>query len=139
KHAANHNEFLFDFDCDEKTKRLCDNQTIILNDSTFSLIIPPLSPTSLYDDEVNDRLFNSLAAGAIPVLLGGDYLKLPFEEVVDWNKAVIRIPVARITELYVLIKTFTDSDIIELKRFGNYYFRSYFSNTDRLVSTLLTF
>lgn len=78
-------------------------------------------------------------SGAIPILIGGDHLSLPFEDVIDWNRAVVRIPLARITELYVVLKTFTDSDIIEMRRFGSFIFRNYFSSLDQVVGSLFAY
>ncbi|KAJ6224228.1 hypothetical protein RDWZM_002773 [Blomia tropicalis] len=152
KHTkAAHNEFLLDFDCDEKTKRLCENQTLILLDSTFTLILPSAWPkdqlidssyglnNSIFDDQISERFLNALSTGSIPVLIGGDYVRLPFEEIIDWNRAMIRIPISRTTEFYVVLKTFTDSDIIEMRRFGSFIFRNYFSNVENFVNTLFAF
>lgn len=60
--SINHNEFLFDFDCDEKTQRLCANQTIILLESTFTLLLPP-DDSTLFNEDLNQRLFNCLSTG----------------------------------------------------------------------------
>lgn len=72
--AAN-NEFLFDFDCDAKTKKLCENQTIILLDSTFTLLLPSfVQPSSfsghsftanpiIFDNQLSFRLLNALSTG----------------------------------------------------------------------------
>lgn len=75
KHSnAAHNEFLFDFDCDEKTKQLCENQTIILLDSTFTIIMPSPSHSSsqsflinpvVYDNHLNSRIMNALVTGML--------------------------------------------------------------------------
>lgn len=66
-------------------------------------------------------------------------MPLPFEEIIDWRKAVIRLPIARITELYVLLKTYTDADIIEMRRYGNFYYQNYFFNIDKFISTFFSF
>lgn len=50
---------------------------------------------------------------------------------------MVRIPTARITELYVLLKTFTDGDLFEMKRFGNRLYRDYFSTQDQVINTML--
>ena len=65
KHSVvNHNEFLFDFDCDEKTKKLCDNQTIILLESTFTLIpIIIINNDNSFHHNFYQRLFNALSTG----------------------------------------------------------------------------
>lgn len=146
KHSrAAYNEFLFDFDCDEKTKQLCENQTIILLDSTFTIIMPTASHSSqsflinpiIYDNQLNSKIMNAFVTGAIPILVGGDFISLPFNEAIDWDRALIRIPTAHITELYVVLKTFTDSDIIEMRRFGSNIYHNYFSDLKQLVDTIV--
>lgn len=143
KHNTIPNEFLFDFECGDKTKRLCENQTIVLLDSTFNLILPTTSKNrnelTVFDHQLSIRLINCLLTGSVPVVVGGDYLVLPFEEAIDWNRAVIRIPVARLPEIYITLKTFTDADIIEMRRFGTYILRSYFSSVTTLAKTLLVY
>ncbi|OTF82637.1 exostosin-like protein, partial [Euroglyphus maynei] len=142
--VVNHNEFLFDFDCDEKTKKLCDNQTIILLESTFTLIPIVVNDNvhhrknSFYHDFYL-RLFNALSTGSIPIIISNNKISLPFEDVIDWQKASIRLPVARITELYVLLKTYTDADIIELRRYGMHYYRTYFANLDQFIATFFAY
>lgn len=141
--SALHNEFLFDFDCDEKTRRLCDNQTFILNDSTFTFVMPPQATNKddsvLFDHQTSTRLFNALSTGTIPVIVGGDSLVLPLEEAIDWNRAVIRIPVARITEVYLVLKTFTDSDLIAMRRAGSLIYRNYFRSVNNTIASVIAF
>src|SRR5699024_5166748 len=72
---AAQNEFLFDFDCDEKTRKLCDNQTIILLDSTFTLLLPSFNQSPsfsshsyfsnpiIFDDKLSSKLMNALSTG----------------------------------------------------------------------------
>lgn len=143
KHNTIPNEFLFDFECDDKTRRLCDNQTIVLLDSTFNFILPTTfknkHKSTVFDQHLSVRLLNALLAGSVPVVVGGDYLVLPFEEAIDWNRAVVRIPIARLPEIYITLKTFTDADIIEMRRFGAYILRNYFANVGALAKTLLVF
>lgn len=78
-------------------------------------------------------------AGAIPILVGGDFISLPFNEAIDWDRALIRIPTAHITELYVVLKTFTDSDIIEMRRFGSNIYHNYFFDLKQVVNTIFAF
>ncbi|XP_027201904.2 exostosin-3-like [Dermatophagoides pteronyssinus] len=140
KHSVvNHNEFLFDFDCDEKTKKLCDNQTIILLESTFTLIPIIIINNNSFHHDFYQRLFNALSTGSIPIIISNDIISLPFEDVIDWRKATIRLPIARITELYVLLKTYTDADIIELRRYGLHFYQTYFANLDKFIATFFAY
>lgn len=75
--------------------------------------------------------------GAIPVLIGGDYLQLPFSEVIDWRLAAIHLPIARITELNFLLRTYSDADIIELRRMGQLFFNRHFISINAIITTTL--
>ena len=61
--TSNNNELLFDFVCDDKTKRLCDNQTIILRQSTFALILPPIDGQLIFSSQLSKRLIDVLNSG----------------------------------------------------------------------------
>ena len=62
-HVSNNNELLFDFVCDEKTRRLCDNQTLILRQSTFALILPPIDSEVIFNTNLSISLINILSSG----------------------------------------------------------------------------
>ena len=94
--------FLFQFICDGKDLAsgvngewsLCgtnEDRMDLLKQSTFSLILAP-SNNSIISTIVNQiRIFESLKSGAIPFILGGDCARLPFDDVIDWSKAVSRV------------------------------------------------
>ena len=62
-HVSNNKELLFDFVCDEKTRRLCDNQTLILRQSTFALILPPIDSEVVFNANLSANLINILSSG----------------------------------------------------------------------------
>lgn len=107
-----------------------------LKKSTFNMIISPanysLSSTTVFQV----RLYESLKYGAIPVILG-DYSHLPFEELLDWRKAAIILPKSRISEMYFLLSTYTDVDVMDLKWNGRLFWETYFGTTASIVSTTL--
>lgn len=71
------------------------------------------------------------------MIIGGDYIRLPFDEVIDWRLAAIRLPIARITELHFLLRSFPDSDLIELRRNGQLFLRRHLNSIEAIISTTL--
>jgi hypothetical protein len=53
---------------------------------------------------------------------------LPFEDLVDWRLAVIRIPPSRFPELHFILRSISATDLIELKRKGRYFFENYLAD-----------
>ncbi|XP_052236593.1 exostosin-like 3 [Dreissena polymorpha] len=118
---------------------LCGNENDranILKQSTFSLIIAPANYTIISTTVFQARLYESLKSGAIPVILG-DYAELPFSELLDWSKAVIILPKQRVTELYYLLRTLSNVDMMEFKRNGRRFWETYFGTSKSVVTTML--
>jgi len=138
--------FSFEFICNTGAKQLgvdgewvqCgteQQQKELLLSSTFRLIIAPDS--SLVSSEMlQSTLCLSLKYGSVPVILG-DYVQLPFEEVIHWSHAVITLPKARVTELHFILRSYTDSDILEMRRYGRLVFETFFGSTKAIVDTTL--
>ncbi|XP_045181554.2 exostosin-like 3 [Mercenaria mercenaria] len=107
-----------------------------LQKSTFNVIISPanfsLSSTTVFQT----RLYESLKYGTIPVILG-DYTHLPYEELLDWTKVAIILPKSRISEMYFLLSTLTDADVMDLKWNGRMFWETYFGTTASIISTML--
>uniref|UniRef100_T1J3I4 glucuronosyl-galactosyl-proteoglycan 4-alpha-N-acetylglucosaminyltransferase n=1 Tax=Strigamia maritima TaxID=126957 RepID=T1J3I4_STRMM len=110
----------------------------ILEESTFSLIISPTN-LSLYSTFLTQmRLFDSLKNGAIPIVLG-DHIQLPFADLIDWNKACLMLPKARVTELHFLIRTIVDNDLYGMRHQGRLLWEKYFSTSENILNTILSF
>ncbi|KAK3088375.1 hypothetical protein FSP39_018427 [Pinctada imbricata] len=109
---------------------------VLLIKSTFSLILAPANTSYVSSTVFQLRLYESLKHGAVPVILG-DYVELPFSDVLDWMKAVIILPKARAPELYLILRTYTDNSIAELKQMGRYYFETYFGTSRSIINTVL--
>lgn len=107
-----------------------------LKKSTFNIIISPANFTLSSSTVFQMRLYESLKCGAIPVILG-DYSHLPFEELLDWRKAVIILPKSRISEMYFMLSTYTDADVMDLKLNGRMFWETYFGTTVSIISTTL--
>lgn len=138
-------EFLLDFQCGDGFCDgngvgwcLCGNseqRTSVLGESTFALI---LATDLEFVSTVTflQRLSEALQYGAIPVILGGD-VALPFGDFIHWNEAVIILPVGRVTELYYLLKTIQDNDLLSFRRQGAILWETYFSNPEAILSSVL--
>lgn len=86
--------FHFDFTCSntaavasaEDDWELCGTETSrtgLLQQSTFALVPAPRNMTLVSSALTLARLYEALRAGAIPVILGGDRLQLPYSEVTN--------------------------------------------------------
>lgn len=91
----------------------------ILRDSTFALIISPADYNLISTPQIHIRLHEALRTGAVPVILG-NHIQLPFNEFIDWMRAVIFLPKARISELHYYLRTFADRDILLLRHQGKF-------------------
>lgn len=138
--------FSFDFICSDEKVAVAENEwtlcgtearrTELLQQSSFSLLIAPADNRLVSTSVTQVWLFEMLRSGAIPVILG-DNLRLPFEEIVNWSRAVVKLPKARVTELHFILRTFTDADILEMRRQGRLIFEAVFGTTKSIVDSLL--
>lgn len=140
--------FSFDFSC--KTSVLeklaipgewayCESENFrrdMVKQSSFTLIIAPMNTSFISTPLLHIRLLEALRFGSIPIILG-NYVRLPFAELLDWRKAAIILPKPRITELHFMLRTYTDSSIAEMRRQGRFLWETYFSTLDRVVATIL--
>lgn len=104
--------------------------------STFRLIIAPVDSSLVSTAMLQSSLYFALKYGSIPVILG-DYVQMPFQEVVCWSRAVIALPKARVTELHFILRSYTDSDILEMRRYGRLVFETFFGSTRAIVDSTL--
>ncbi|XP_053609228.1 exostosin-3-like [Plodia interpunctella] len=140
------NGFYIQFQCEIIDKKfdpisdwsLCGNRESrrkLLRKSTFVLIITPDTHVSTY--LLQTRLFEALESGAIPVVLGGDRIHLPYEEVLDWRKAVISLSIYRVTELRLVLSTISYEDILAFRRQGRMLWERYLGSMQVVLDTLL--
>ena len=118
---------------------LCDSSSErgeILSQSTFSIIVSPANYSVISTTVFQIRIYEALKNGAIPVILG-EYAMLPFHELIQWEKAAIFVPKARVTELHFLLRTLSDNDVMDYKWHGRLFWESYFGTTTTIISTLL--
>jgi len=141
--------FYFDFICSFGVKRQVgvsgewvqcgteQQQKELFLTSTFRLIIAPADSSLVSTEMLQSSLYLALKYGSIPVILG-DYVQLPFQEAVHWSRAMIALPKARVTELHFILRSYTDSDILEMRRYGRLLFETFFGSTKAIVDTTLS-
>ena len=110
-----------------------DNQ--ILYNSTFSIIIAPQTNPS---HQIVSQLITLLSTGTIPVIIGATKTMLPFSEVIDWSKAVILLPMSRLTEVNLVLLSFTDADIIQMKFYGRMYYSRHLVSLNQSFATAVS-
>ncbi|XP_039253764.2 exostosin-like 3 [Styela clava] len=113
-----------------------ESRTQVLSQSTFSLIVAPENYNIISTALLATRLAESLHSGAVPIILGNQ-LKLPFHEHIDWKKASIMWPKARITELGFLLSSYPHSDILAMRRQGQFIYDTYFSSAKSVLDSML--
>ena len=84
-----------------------------------------------------EAIIDCLKAGAIPVLIGEETL-FPFANLIDFRKAVMIIPFARITEAHFILRTIRKIDILLMRRKGRFIFETYFSSLTSQLRTILS-
>lgn len=144
-------KFYFQFECVPATEQktiapikdwsLCGTDTSrrnVLKDSTYALIFAPGNPEYVSTTLLQARLFEALRSGAIPVLLGGDQILLPYSEVIDWKKCAVFLPKARITELHFFLRAISDADLLSMRRQGRLIWERYLSSVQATVDTIVS-
>lgn len=99
--------------------------------STFALVVGGCARTS--GSTTFLRLAESLACGAIPVIIGLD--SLPYDSVVDWHKAAIILPTSRFSEVHLLIRSLNENTILAFRRQGHFLWDMYFRSPLRILQS----
>ncbi|XP_060518038.1 exostosin-3 isoform X1 [Cylas formicarius] len=109
----------------------------VLKDSTFVLIFAPASDELLSTTLLQARVYEALRAGAVPVVLGGDQVKLAYDEVIQWRRVGIFVPRTRVTELHFLLRSIPDEDILLFRRQGRLVWERYLSSVQATLDTII--
>lgn len=107
--------FLLQFECEPPVERravrpvgdwaLCGTESsrrAVLHGSTFALLLAPAEPRLATTALLQARIYEALRSGAIPVLVGGDRLRLPFDEVFIFN-FIMKIRKKKQISTYLLV------------------------------------
>lgn len=142
-------KFYLQFECNPATEQtnlavnkdwyLCgtdNSRRTILRDSTFALLLVP-DQTMVSSTLLQARVYEALRAGAIPVILGGDQVELPFSEMIEWRRVVMLLPKARVTELHFLLRSVPDADLLLMRRQGRMIWERYLSSVQATVDTIV--
>lgn len=101
--------------------------------STFSLVLGggTSSGTHTYT-----RLVEGLRYGAVPVIIGVS--QLPLDSVIDWHRAAVILPTSLLGQIHLILKSFSNEDILSFRRQGRFLWRTYFSSPDRMLSSVIS-
>ncbi|MFH4973533.1 hypothetical protein AB6A40_000242 [Gnathostoma spinigerum] len=125
---------LFNLSCSSSSSALCFTRparAAVLRESMFVLLITDEFPSP----PVEERLYEALAYGAIPVVLSLDF-QFPFDDFIDWNRISYRLPIARLPELHFILRSFSPSDILEMRRHGRFVLENYLCNIKVMTLTI---
>lgn len=124
-------KFLFHFDCAN-----CGDEAS-LKQSTFVLIFLP--NTHLTTTETQTKLYEALKYGAIPIVIGDHNAKFifPYDDVIDWNRAVAVFAVSRLPELHFYTRAVTDRDLIAMRLHGRMIWEKYFGSIQSIVDSVI--
>ena len=100
-------------------------------DSMFTLVlVAPYASAITYT-----RLTEALRCGAVPVIVGAR--RLPFDSVINWNKAAILLPkLISPHALSSLLTSFQPETIIDYRRQGRFLHETYFSSRKAVLYTI---
>lgn len=110
----------------------------ILAESTFYLIFVPHAEHQLISSQtLTTRVMKGLEYGSIPVIISRSDVLLPLHQVIDWHKALILIPAHRVTELFLILKSIHDKDLLEIRRMGRILFHRYFQDYSHFIAAAI--
>lgn len=69
--------------------------------------------------------------------MGGDQIKLAYDEVIQWRRVAIFLPKARVTELHFLLRTIPDEDIVRFRRQGRLVWEHYLASVQSTLDTVV--
>ena len=81
------------------------------------------------------RLINSLRCGSIPVVIGVN--RLPFDEVINWRRAVISLPTSLTTDALYIMSAMTADEMMEYRKQGRFLFEMYCASHRRILDSIL--
>ena len=108
----------------------------IYSQSTFTLILPNSDLSSISSERIHQQLASILSTNSIPILLGDYQIELPFSEVLDWSLVLIKLPLARVSELHLILKSISDNDLLKMRANGKLFYERYLSRIDYVISNL---
>ena len=103
-------------------------------DSTFYLILGESYLTEGTAGAMYTYLVEALRCGAVPVVVGVD--RLPFDHVIDWHRAVVRLPtLPPPSVLSGILSSLQPQVIMDFRRQGHFLVNTYFIDQEHMVYT----
>lgn len=143
-------KFLFEFECNPSGDdilmiaaqdwNLCGTDSLrrsLLKESTFVLVFAPNAIDLLSTTLLQARVYEALRSGAIPVILGGDQIRLAYDEVIEWRRVCVFLPRTRITELHFLLRAIPDVDVLLMRRQGRFIWERYLASVQSTLDTII--
>jgi len=106
------------------------NYQNLLRNSTFTFLIDGDLPWSY-------RFLEVIKSGAIPVFVDADWDPLPFSQIIDWDKAGVRISLANIKHTVSILANLTDDLIRRKLEYLKYIVDTYLNSRKEQVDTML--
>ncbi|KAI6183357.1 Exostosin-like 3 [Aphelenchoides bicaudatus] len=126
---------LFETSCQEQdSKTFCgssESRLKVIQKSAFTLIFDS-------QPKIQQRFLEALQGGSIPVLMSTSHFHLPFDGFIDWRLATVQVPLARLTELHFILRSFSLGDRLEMERKGRFFLENYLINTKVLSRAILS-
>ena len=101
-------------------------------DSTFALVLGASDASAI----TYTRLMEALRCGAVPVVVG--VRQLPYDSVINWNKAAILLPILISPhDLSDLLASLQPETLMDYRRQGRFFHETYFSSRKAALHTIV--
>ena len=107
-----------------------------LRKATFSIILSPLDDTIISSKLVQLRVYESLKAGAIPVILGTNIL-LPYHEIIQWERISFRFSKGKFDQMTYALEHLSSKEISNYQMHIKRIFDLYLSSTEQNLQAIL--
>lgn len=129
--------FLFIYDCGMHSNLQCyEDKEKMIEASTYLIILP--AGTSSVSQNTNDLIYLALSRGTIPVIIGKERTRLPFDEVIDWRRAALLINTARLPEIHFILRSISPTDLYKMKYHGRRIFENYLATAKQILDTTIS-
>ena len=118
--------------------RLCGSEKsrlLLCKEAKFSLILGPLSSEEKLGPTTYLRLIESLKCGSVPLIIGLD--KLPFDDVIDWQKAALAFPWPLWKDALQTAAAMNVDMMMEYRRQGKFLLHTYFSDAGLVFDSIV--
>ena len=118
---------------------VCENELTrlgALENATFSMILSPLDDTIISSTLVQLRVYESLKAGTIPVILGTNIL-LPYNEIIQWERISIRFSKDKFNQMKHTLQRLSSKEISTYQMHIKRIFELYLSSTEQNLQAIL--